>query len=204
MKLKNFVILAVVFYPIFATCMILLILGKVTTSYTGIAVDSNQRLYVGKDYVIDVIENGKKIDEITVKKGMSGSYFFTIENDNILISKELKIYILDLNGNQVSVELDDSMHKSLEISKSSFDFRTSDNSRFQMKNVFGRYIVVKTSPSGQKTTVFKMPFKDYFAKIMFGISFVISMVSIFMIIVNKFEFPPILRPIQDAIKKRIK
>lgn len=182
-SLKKLVITEVICFLIFTTILILLICGKLTFQYHGIAVDKNQNLYLAADYVIKVYQGEKTINEIAAKKNPSGGYFFTIEDEKIILCRNEKIYTMDLNGNILNVSDDKYMKKSNEIYNRSTSFESSEGSVYSLKKTFGYYKVVKRNMDGSSNTVFKMPLSDYLCKFLMNLSLYIFLASTACIVV---------------------
>lgn len=73
---------------------------SVTISYKGFGIDSKGTLYIGKDSVIEKVNDGKVM--VTISPKTSREYAFAIkEDDTILLSTASTVYTLDLSGNAI-------------------------------------------------------------------------------------------------------
>ena len=135
-------IFAVSFFCIMLTCLILIMSGVVTLPISGFAVDYTDRLYIGTQKEIQVLEEGKLINIISVPT--SRTYEFTIQNGNVLIlSTSTKIYIMDLDGNilETREDLGADMYNKLSYRKRKFV--SDDGDLYTLSSALGRTKIVR-------------------------------------------------------------
>ena len=71
----------------------------------GFGIDSQEKVYIGKQNEINVYYCGEQIGTIPILPFRT--YYFTVQqNDTILLSSSLNVYVFDLEGNQLSCEPD--------------------------------------------------------------------------------------------------
>ena len=98
-------IFAISIFFVMLFCLVLLLTGKVSLSFSGFAVDCKERLYIGMRNEIRVYENGQIVR--TISPQTSRAYRFTIQEDQtILLSTSTKVYTMDLEGNVLSCKED--------------------------------------------------------------------------------------------------
>lgn len=150
-------ILCSVFFP----CLLLIITGNATIFIDSYAVDSNDRLYVGKEGKIDVYDNGNF--QYSIDSRTSKSCAFTInEDDCIVLSTASHIYILTLQGEELSVYEDpgSSMYARLQIGKRTFHSKNGDT--YKRVCFWGRTKIIKNN----EQIVYQMDFLSFTVKIL--------------------------------------
>lgn len=166
-------------FPIIFTCLVLIFTQKVTISYNGFAIDSNNVLYLGKNSVIEKYSNGILVGQLDSKT--SRGYAFTIQkNDTILISTASTVYTLDLDGNTIKEEPDKNTKIFNELNLKRNKFVTNDGAVYLMKSNYGRTTIIKNGIE----EVFVMPIFDYAIKITYFLSFISSIIIIPIIIIK--------------------
>jgi len=106
----------------------------------GFAIDEDRKIYVGKNSVIEVYNNGKL--ENTIKSVTNRGYTFTIRNEKIVIFTGAKLYYLDLNGNMINYENFTGI-VTKELRNLGKTFEDSQGNYFQLKKSFGRSQIVE-------------------------------------------------------------
>lgn len=162
---KIYFIAFLISWIIFAACMVSDFSEFTTDKYKGIAVDSQDLLYVGYDKVIKVYDKGKLVKEIPSYDSNSGTYNFIIENDMLIIYKYQKVFYHDLNGNFLKEEDDSGSEKARAAEKLSKKCTVKDGT-YALVSVFGRENVYKFNTNNEKEAVYKMPIFDYTVKIL--------------------------------------
>lgn len=109
----------------------------VVSTYYGFAVDSSEKIYIGKNSAIEVYENGTQIK--TINSMSSRYYTFAIENDNMLMATAEKLYILDLEGNIIS-EKDVNTSQTMRALESVTDYEVNGNV-YSFDKSFGRVTI---------------------------------------------------------------
>lgn len=80
--------------------------GAGNSVWYGWGVDTHGRGYVGKATEILVYQNGEHVNSIDVPK--CRTYYFTVnEDDNIILSTSLTVYVMDLEGELISSKADE-------------------------------------------------------------------------------------------------
>lgn len=153
-------------FPILAICLVLIITGKVSISYSsGFGVDSSGILYLGTDTEIKKIYNGETVASISPQT--SRGYMFTVQKDDtILLSTGSYVYVTDLSGNVINEKEDPYTRTFNELQSTKNKFIASDNREYVMRSRFGRKIIY----SGDEV-IYKMPLADYIVKIVFVLIF---------------------------------
>lgn len=125
-------------------CALLIYSGIASPFISCFAIDSDDRLYVGKHDRIDVFENGVLTNSIFSKT--SRGYVFTIlEDDTIQLSTSTIVYSMDLNGNIISSYEDNGSHVYNQIQKSKFSFITTKDDAYCLKGILGRTRIIKNN-----------------------------------------------------------
>lgn len=70
--------------------------GSISLSYSGITVDEAGRLYLGRGGKIEVYEDGAVVQ--TIKPPVEKSFFFTLQDGNLLLSTGKETTTLDMDG----------------------------------------------------------------------------------------------------------
>lgn len=170
---------------------VMLALGCLTNSYMpDIAVDSKDNLYIGNTFEIYVLRDGKTINHIHVSNNI-GKYFFYIKDDLLYVSKGTSVDILDLSGNTIKVLTNTSLSDLFEdYNTKTANFTTPSGSKYYSYSFCGRYYVIQVSSNGEKTIVFKMPFKDYILKVFLMVAIFIMIISIFGVLADSMKDMP--------------
>ena len=138
--------------PVTLFCFIMLFSGNVTFFLHGFGVDSNDRLYIGKERVIEVYDNAGSSKTIPVDHL---NYRFAVENGNeIVISSGNRIYRLDLDGNEIS----ESETKDNDMQPFNASMIKSDNGDIYRKTEWFGYTRITRNDN---EVVWSMPLLDY-------------------------------------------
>lgn len=173
--------LAIVFPPSF-TAMILGLSGVVAMTYEGYAVDSAERIYVGKNTGIEVYDGAEKIR--TISPRTSRCYKFTVqENDTILLSTGKTVYLIDQDGETIEQYQDDLMRTYRDIESEQKHFTSASGTEYEQTNMFGYYRIMRSDG----VCVYSMPWLDYAARIVFFLAF-ISLFIFIPVLIKKARF----------------
>ena len=142
---KRLAIFSIVNALIVFSCLFLLISGNVNLFVSGFAVDSQDRLYVGKENRIDVYENGNVLYSINPRT--SKSYTFTITNDTIVLSTASTVYHLDLEGQEISSYEDKGADTYNQINYHKRKFTSPKGDEYKLVSFLGRTKIVKNKTS---------------------------------------------------------
>ena len=185
--MKQLIIYVSIIFPVMVACMIMMISGDVTVSYSGFGMDSSGVLYVGKDGVIEKYHNGSLIGEFSSRT--SRGYAFAVQSDDtVLLSTSSTVYSLDLHGNEIEKQEDvlSKIFYQLDITKKSF--KSADGKLYNVISPFGRTRIV--CETGEE--IFTMPLKDYIVKVILslcGLSvFVFSSLMVYKFRIRKESF----------------
>lgn len=184
MKMPKFLIIYIlVVWPIIAFALLSIITGKACISYEGFAIDRDSNLYLGKDYVIEVLDSdGNFLRNINPYTGRG--YSFTVTKDNTLkISTGEYLYETDLYGNLINKKKikdykDDEL---LRVSK--YKYECSNGTVYIRKNHFLRTYIYRLNGT-EKEVFYKMPVFDYIIRIL-SVLYCISMAIVVPIAVYK-------------------
>lgn len=145
------------FYPII---FILRATDIVSIEWYGFGVDSEGYIYIGRPSEICVYKEGLCIRTIDIPQYRS--YYFTINDSNILLASSSRVYIFDLNGMMLSKELDPSgsAYSDLQWMR---EVRTPTGTLYRRTHRFFRDAIEKEDG----TVVYQMPMGDYLAKILY-------------------------------------
>lgn len=147
--------------------LVLTINGTINIHYSGFAFDSNNQLYVGKYETIELLQNGFKIKSINPK--ISNGYTFTIQNDQLIIAANSKVYTTDLDGNVINEENDRFSTKHNQLYSQRKIFKTLDGKVYKSTNWLGYYMIWRVDTDLHQL-VFHMPLSDYIVKVLFAVS----------------------------------
>ena len=174
---KILILLLIIVFPVFMVSILLTITGAITTSYSGFAVDSYERIYVGTESEIEVYDKGLLLKTISPKT--SRGYAFTIQEDNtILLSTSTTVYVMDLDGNVIN-EYDDVGTKTFNmLQREKKTYVAENGSTYYLKNKMGRIEIVNDN----NDVLYKMPILDYIIKLLLFFSSVIAVIFIPIII----------------------
>lgn len=143
--------------------MIMFVTGNVAVNYMGFALDSSERLYVGRNTGIDVYENGTKIKAISPPS--SRHYAFTVKDDRIVSAVNNTVYILSLDGEEIESYTDnyEALH---DMEKNGKIFILPSGSEYVSKNLFGFYKIMRDDG----VCVYSMPLLDYIVNLSFWLA----------------------------------
>ncbi len=174
--------------------MLLFIAGAITFSYTGFAVDAENRIYVGTDGRILVCEGGKVVRTVTT--GTDRGYAFTIQDgDKIVLSTSTDILEMDLYG-KVLRRWKDTDSEVFDRYRRNDRFCTPEGIEYNYKNHWGRTRIY----SGGRL-VYQMPLVDYILKIYFLLSVGVFVFGVFYCLMDVPESKRMLLAIWDLRPK---
>ena len=138
--------------------------NQIYTSYQGFAVDSHGNLYLGvNSKIIAVDSNG--LERYSFSTITNRGYSFTInEEDQILLRSSGCLYTMDLNGNVLKEDDNETADLILPLNKSTRSFRDSEGRIYQMSNRFFRKEIYKYD-RGEASLFYQMPLLNYVAKL---------------------------------------
>lgn len=140
--MKSIAIACLCWFSILIPCVVMIASGTVTVSISNFAVDSNDRIYIGKDMQILVYDHGKLVDSITPPT--SRGYTFTItDEDNILLSTASYVYLMDTNGNILAKEKEDGTDTFNHLHRNRNEFISSKGDSYRMTNRLFRTTITK-------------------------------------------------------------
>lgn len=125
---------------IFCLLLVQTFISLPNNEWHGFGVDSQNKVYIGKQNEIIVYIKGKKTTSIPIPPFRT--YYFTVsKDDTILLSTSLKIFIFDSEGNQLSCEPDvgNSMYDKLRRQKST---EVNGETFYLKSDVLGKYSVI--------------------------------------------------------------
>lgn len=129
-------------FCILIPCIILIATGTVTLSISNFAVDSNDRVYIGKEREILIYQNNRIVGSI--EPPTSRSYAFTVtEDDTILLSTASNVYLLDLNGSVLNKEPEIGTTTFNELQRNRKEFLSVKGDFYQMRGNLLRTRIVK-------------------------------------------------------------
>lgn len=126
-KMKKQLIICFISVSILFLCIISKLTGLTDSDVKCFAVDSNDRIYVGKSEKILVYDNGIAVNCLNPQT--SRGYMFTItEDDHILLSTANTVYSMDLEGNILDTWKDSasSVYTEIQFNKNCFESKNSD------------------------------------------------------------------------------
>lgn len=154
---------------------ILISSGKVSTSLNNFAIDSHDRVYVGKKYLIEVYENGDLVN--TINPLTSRTYAFTIlDDDVILLSTSSVEYLMDMDGHVISSREDVGTSTYNKI-KNNKEFIAKSGEVYELKNHFGRYSIVS-----DENIIYCMPTFDYIIKFLYNLAYTVFLICVVVVI----------------------
>ena len=129
-------------FAVVLPCLILIATGVVSTEIKCFAIDSTDRIYVGRARKIDVYEDGVLVDSFSAKTAKA--YAFTIlPDDTILLSTSTIVYSMDLEGNVLNSYTDTGTYDTLRGESEVFTTQSGDVYKLKGKFVWPR--IVKNS-----------------------------------------------------------
>ena len=157
-KLFKRSIAVVIALGIIIICLLFLaISGIVHIGNHGISVDSQGNVYIGLDRRIQVVNSsGQPVNAFSPQT--SKGYFFTIRNDQILLSNDFGLYRMGLDGKVLGKE-PSSGNSNMFRQQNSFQVN-NDTYEITRSNLFYRVQVVH---EGVRTTIYREPFSDLIA-----------------------------------------
>ncbi len=161
--LRRLALIVGIYAPVIFTCLFLIITGTVTLFLSGFAVDSKDRLYIGKGSGIAVYENG--VFDHTINPKTSRGYIFTIQPyDTVVVSTGSNVYMMDTNGGLISQEEDFRSRMYYEIRKTGNPFYSANGEKYTKRSPWGRTEIIRENGE-QISTIYQMPLLDYIVEI---------------------------------------
>lgn len=132
------------FGVIMLACVILIGVEISSPFVSCFAIDSKDRVYVGKHNRIDIYDSGVLIDTIRTKTARE--YLFTIEpDDRLVLATSTTVYHMDTSGNILSTVDDPTGDVHRQIKRARKEFVSQQSDVFHMRNVFGWHYIVKNN-----------------------------------------------------------
>lgn len=179
-NMKKF--LFVIWFVTASLCMLfslsLEMMGYVSLSFNGFAVDSSNYLYVGKNDKIEVYDQNTLIRTIDPKT--SRAYSFTIQDDTILLSTSVTVYEMDLDGNVLNDYEDTYTKVYNKLERNKYRFTAQDGTEYSVKHRFSRMQIVQN----EDNCIYQMPLFDF----VIGIIQTFATVSAVLIVVLLFAY----------------
>ena len=140
--IKRLMIFCFVICSVMFPCLYLIISGSANLFIDSFAIDSYDRLYIGKAGKIDVYENGNF--QYSIDICASENYAFTITDDNHIILATLhNVYTLTLQGDEVSVSDDPSSDMYDKLKSKNHIFQTQNGNTYKRVCYLGRTKILK-------------------------------------------------------------
>lgn len=162
--MKSTMIFCMITVPIIGAIMLSFASGRVAMRYVGFALDSAERLYVGKDTGIEVYENGNKIR--TISPPSSRDYVFTVSDDKIVSSVVTSagnmIYVMNLEG-EIIEKRAESYGTYREMDRNSKRFVSESGNEYISSSYLGYYRIMRSDG----VCVYSMPVLDYIVNVAF-------------------------------------
>lgn len=161
--LRKIRLIAIVLSAFLPICLMLMLTGNAEIIWHGFGVDSQGQIYIGTSKSIDVFEQGMKVDSIPIP--VFRSYYFTVDNDVLLIAATRDVYTLDLQGAELTHTFDPSAHIYASL-KHKRVAQSRDGATYRAHNVLLRSTVSKKNG----TLVYMMPLYDFIIKVLLYLS----------------------------------
>jgi hypothetical protein len=142
----------------------LVISGNAATDLNGFDVDASGRVYVGRNYAIEVFDKGEKVAQIAVPHHRSWSFCLQ-ENGEILLTDGSSAFRMNQSGEILSEAADHNtkLHGELVNRRKILG---GDGQQYQMKDAWGWTRIV----NAEGESLYRIPFVDVFAKASFGVA----------------------------------
>ena len=113
-------LLAIPALLVFLLTGIAVLRGTIALSYSGVAVDAEGRLYLGRGDRIEIYEAGTRTASIAPKAGKS--YLFTLQGEELVLSTGKTVITLDLQGSGIDQQPDENgtVYQQLKAQKGTF------------------------------------------------------------------------------------
>ncbi len=145
-----------------------------SVDWYGFGVDSSDRVYIGEDEFINVLEEGQVVHTIPVPPHRS--YYFTVQaDDTILIVTTSYVYVVDYSGNTLSQKDDEGASTFIKLMHLQ-EIETANGDHYRCRSFLGRRFI--EDENGE--VVFKVPFIEYCADIVNALPFVLIGTVIFL------------------------
>ncbi len=164
--MKSTMIFCMITAPIMGAIIMSYASGWVAAKYVGFALDSAERLYVGKNTGIEVYENGNKIR--TISPPSSRAYVFTVSDDKIVSSVGNMIYVMNLEG-EIIEKRAESYDTYREMDRNSKRFVSESGNEYISKSCLGYYRIMRSDG----VCVYSMPVLDYIVNVV--VSFAVGL-----------------------------
>lgn len=129
--------------------------GRADIVISGIAADSDGRVYVGCDKGIEIYEKSELIRRISIPT--SRGYKFTIVNDRIILSDGDYIYTINSNGEILSTQTDTYGNHV----RAGYTFKAENGDIYRVKSFLFRTKIIKND----NTVVYRISDRDLAAKL---------------------------------------
>gem|GEM_PF-418603 len=161
------------------------VLGFTYTYFNGFAVDSNNRLYIGRNE-IEVYENGELLKTINPKTNRA--YVFTIQDDDtILLSTSSKVFIMDLDGNVIN-QYEDTYTKTYNaLTRKMNSFTAKDSTQYNVKHKFTWLEIVKDN----SVRVYRLPVLDFATRVTTAVACISLWILVPTLICKMWKYKPI-------------
>ena len=146
----------------FPIVMLLMLSGVVSVQWHGFGVDSGGSVYVGTGREIRVYAEGVPVRSVDIPDFQS--YYFTVQNDTIVLATPGRRYVTDLDGNILDAQDDGSGAAYAELQKLR-SVRGQDGAAYRAKTLL-RHTVVKEDG----TAVYQMALADFAARLLWLLS----------------------------------
>ena len=165
-----------------------LYLRKATIQLNGFAVDSAERLYIGKEGRIEVYDDGAL--QYTVSPRTDRAYAFTITDRDVLIVSTVEdVYEMDLTGQTVYREYEDPSFEIYKRLQGIDTFTSANGNTYTLKNQHLRYAFVKNDTQ----TVYVMPLYDFIVKITFFVGVFLGFADGIFVLLHLDVIVPMIR-----------
>lgn len=148
--------------------------GIVSFQCSGLGVDADGRIYVGKSDVICVYENGSLVNELDPQTSRGYAFVVTEEN-TILLSTSTVVHSMDLDGNVLTSYEDVGAKTIGKLERARGHFEGADGRTYSMSSKLGYYTLVRDDG----VTVYRMPALDY----CFLLLTIFSVIAFFFLII---------------------
>ena len=180
--MKRLLIFCIIICSVVFPCLFLIITGNANLFIDSYAVDSYDRLYIGKEGKIDVYENGSLQYSIDARTSKSCAFTIT-ENDCIVLSTASHVYTLTLQGDEISVCDDPGSSMFTKLQNGSRTFHSKNGNTYERVCYFGRTKIVKND----EEVVYQMDLLSFAVKILMAGSVVALFCFVIYMIVEDFK-----------------
>ena len=140
--MKLLLIFCIILCSIVFPCLYLIISGSANLFVDSFAVDSYDKLYIGKAGKIDVYDNGSF--QYSIDICAAENYAFTITDDNHIILATLhSVYTLTLQGDEIAVSDDPYSDMYDKLKSTNHIFQTQNGNTYKRVCYLGRSKIIK-------------------------------------------------------------